>query len=118
ISQTTEVADAAEEGLTIGLTKGNTTVGSGGSAPATVPLNINTSAAGATIRANDTTEVSVGTAVQLHSEAWNVRMPFIYLPAPEDRIIIGNALFFACQLITAPADSITMNGTIVFEELA
>ncbi len=118
ISQTTEVADAAEEMLTIGLTKGNTTVGSGGSAPAAVAYNINTPAAGVTFRANDTTEISAGTAVQLETEDWNIRMPYIYHPAPEDRITIANALLFAVQLITVPADSITMSGTIVVEELA
>ncbi|KKL22592.1 hypothetical protein LCGC14_2433930, partial [marine sediment metagenome] len=107
-----------EEGLTINLQMGNTTTGSGGSAINAAPVNFNDAADAATVRANDTTEVSVGTAVIKHSEAWNVRMPFIYLPAPEDRFIIANALFFAAQLITAPADSITMNGTIVFEELA
>ncbi len=32
-------------------------------------------------------------------------MPFIYLPAPEDRIISANALFLAVQLITVPGDA-------------
>ena len=118
LSQNTEVADAAEEGLTINIVKGNTTVGSGGAAEVADPLNINTSATAVAGRVNDTTEVSAGTAVIVHTEVWNVRMPFIYLPAPEDRIIWGNALFLAIQLITVPADSITMTGTAVFEELA
>ncbi len=117
ISQTTEVKDAAEEGLTIELITGNTTVGSGGSALTAGPMNLNDAVDAATVRSNDTTEVSAGTAVSKHVEAWNVRMPFIWHPAPEDRIFTSNTFFFAAQLITAPADSITMNGTLVFEEL-
>ncbi len=118
LSQNSEVADAAEEGLTISIIAGNTTTGSGGSAGAGEPLNFRDAADSATVRTNDTTEMSAGTAVVKHSEAWNIRMPFIYLPAPEDRIIVANALFFGVQLITVPADAIIMSGTVIYEELA
>ena len=118
ISQNTDVSDAAEEGLTIGIVTGNTSPGSGGSALTAEPLNFGDAADDATVRSNDTTEVSVGTAVQKHSEVWNIRTPWIYLPTPETRIKSANALYLAVQLITAPADSITTSGTIIFEELA
>ena len=116
ISQKTDVGDAAEEGLTIEIQRGDTTVGSGGSALTGNPLMIGTAADAASVRANDTTEVSAGTPLSMHVEVWNIRVPWVYHPAPEDRIMSINAEFIAVQLITAPADSITASGTLVYEE--
>ena len=117
LSQTTEVADAAEEQLLIELITGNTSTGSGGAAVTANPMNLNDAVDAATVRANDTVEVSAGTAVSKHLEAWNVRMPFIYHPDPEDRIVTSNTFFFAAQLLTTPADDITMSGTLIYKEL-
>ncbi len=118
LSQNTEVGDAAEEGLLIKLQRGATTAGSGGSEPAGTPLgSINNAADAATVHANDTTETSAGTIVDVHSESWNIRTPFVYMPPPEDRVRLENNQHFAVALITVPADPITMSGTIVYEEL-
>ena len=118
LSQSTEVGDAAEESLTLKLQRGATTTGSGGSAVTAVPLiSVNDAADAATVRANDTTEASSGTIVDLHSESWNIRTPFIWLPPPEHRPMVENAEFFAVVLITVPVDSITMSGTLIYEEV-
>ncbi len=118
LSQSTEVGDAAEESLTLKLQRGATTTGSGGSAAAGEPLiSVNDAADAATIRVNDTTEASSGTIVDLHSESWNIRTPFIWLPPPEHRPMVENAAFFTVVLITIPADSITMTGTLIYEEV-
>ena len=118
LSQSTEVGDAAEESLTIKLQRGAATTGSGGSADAGVPLiSVKDAADAATIRVIDTTEASSGTIVDLHSESWNIRTPFIWLPPPEHRLMVENAEFFAVVLITVPADSITMCGTLIYEEV-
>jgi len=117
ISQNTDVGDAAEEGLTIKIIRGWGTVGSGGSAPTAIALSSKQGAATTTVRANDTTEASAGTDVELHSEVWNIRMPWIYMPIPELRIRVDQADdLLSVSLITAPADSITVSGTIYWEE--
>lgn len=116
LSQSTEVGDAMEEGLVIELRRGNTTVGSGGSAQTPIALDPNMAASATGGRKNDTTPASSGTAALLHREAWNIRAPFVYMPAPEDRPKCKNAEYLCLGLLTTPADAITMSGEIVFEE--
>ena len=118
ISQNTDVGDAAAEALTVRIIRGWGTVGSGGSAPTPINLDARGGAATTTLRANDTTEASAGTDVTLHSEVWNIRMPFIYMPIPELRIRVDQADdILSISLITVPADSITVSGTVYWEEL-
>ncbi len=120
IAQTSDVGDAAEEILVVRIVTGNTTVGSGGSAPTAVPRELG-NAPTVTVRANDTTEVSVGTQAIKHSDAFNIRVGWQYIPTPEERIvwndlIAGTTTFLAVQLITVPSDSLTMTATITWEE--
>lgn len=114
LSQSSDVGDAASEGLSILIRRVTDNVGS----PfATVsPLDLGDSAANAEAAINETTELTTG-ATTLHSEAWNILTPFVYLPPPELRpvIQIGNAI--TVNLNTTPADSITMSGTLYFEEI-
>lgn len=117
ISQTTEVGDAAEEGLSILLKRGATVSGSGGSAATPAALEGGFPAAGGTAEVNNTTKANTGTIVTLHSEGWNVRSPFVYLPIPEARIHVSPGIRFTCELATTPADSVTVSGTMVVEEL-
>ncbi len=121
LSQTSDVGDAAEIIEEIRIITGNTTVGSGGSAPTAVPRQLGDTPT-VTVRANDTTEVSAGTAVTKHSDSFNVRVGWQYIPTPEERIIFneliaGTKTFLAVQLPNAPASAITMTGTITFEEV-
>ncbi|GAA4226115.1 hypothetical protein GCM10022254_10040 [Actinomadura meridiana] len=117
VSQTTETGDAQEEGLLIQLKRGATTSGSSGASVTPVPLQAGFTAAGSTVEANNTTKASSGTIVTLHSEAWNVRAPFVWLPPPEARIVVSPSARLTVELGTTPNDSITMAGTLVFEEL-
>lgn len=121
IGQTSDVGDAAEEMLVVRIVTGNTTVGSGGSAPTAIPRQLGDTPT-ITVRANDTTEVSAGTQVIKHSDVFNIRVGWQYMPPPEERIdfnelIAGTTTFLAVQLITVPADSLTLSGTITFEEI-
>ena len=112
LSQTTEVGDAMSEGLSILIARVTDDVTN---ATAEVSLDGGDAAATADINVNQTTELVTGITT-IHSEAWNVLSPFVYLPTPECRpvIQIGNAL--VVNLNTTPADSITMSGTIYFEQ--
>lgn len=119
LSQTTELGDAAEEQLRISIVRGHTTVGSGGSAFTPLALNPSDAAAGATARINDTTIASAGTAATLLADAMNVRSGWLWLPTPECRPMVtqGAGTTIVVRLLANPADSVTMGGTLIFEEL-
>jgi hypothetical protein len=121
ITQHTEFGDAAEEAFSILLKRGvgTVTTGSGGTTPTPVKLETGFTAAGSTLKANNTTKMVVGTGTitTLHSDSWNIRVPFDFLPTPELRIILSPSERMTVELGTTPIDSITMNGTIYFEEI-
>lgn len=115
--QSSDFGDAQDEILRIRIQRGMTTVGSGGSAPAMNPVEAqNTMAALGTARANDTTAASAGTITQILEECFNVRTGYIYMPTPETRPTIAVSTRLAFNLVAAPVDSLTMSGTIVWEE--
>lgn len=117
ITQSSETGDAQEEGLLLQLKRGATMSGTGGTTVTPVPLQAGFSAAGSTVEANNATKASSGTIVTLHSEAWNVRAPFVWLPPPEGRIVLSPSARLTLELATTPNDAITMSGTLYFEEL-
>jgi hypothetical protein len=117
LSQTTEVGDTQEEGLSILVKRGATTSGSGGTTPALVPLENGFTAAGSVVEANNTTKATAGTIVTLHADSWNVRSQLLILPTPELRLVLSPSQRLTVELATTPADSITMNGTLYFEEI-
>lgn len=118
LSQYTDVGDAQEELLSILLKSGQTTSGSGGSAYTPVALDpANTVAAGFTAEVNNTTKASTGTIVTHYPTAWNVRSPLdIILPEPM-QVILPAGRRATLELVGAPADSLTMNGYMVVEEI-
>lgn len=117
LAQSSETGDAQEEGLLVQLKRGATTSGTAGTTVTPVPLQAGFAAAGSTVEANNTTKATSGTIVTLHSEAWNIRAPWMWLPSPELRIVVSPGIRFTVELATTPADSITMGGTIYFEEI-
>ncbi|MGH7525933.1 MAG: hypothetical protein ACREMX_04450 [Gemmatimonadales bacterium] len=117
LSQSTEVGDAQEEGLSILLKSGQTTSGSGGSAPTAVPVEFGDAAFGGTVEVNNTTKASAGTIVTHHPWNWNVRMPFDKIWTPETRPILSPSRRATVELATTPADSITMSGSMTIEEI-
>jgi len=118
LSQSTETGDAAEEMLRVKIIRGFATTGSGGGTSTPAPLNPIDTAAGATCKINNGTIASAGTPIDLHAEAFNVRTGWIYIPTPEMRPIVTSAqVLLVVQLMAAPGDSVTMGGTLYFEEL-
>lgn len=94
------------------------TVGSGGAAMTPNPLATNDTAAGFTARINDTTVATTsGTALWLHSEGWNVRQSYIWLPPPEHRPIVANAQAIVVRLGSTLTDDIVCNGTCIVREI-
>jgi hypothetical protein len=118
LTQDTEVGDAAEEMLTLTMNRGvGVTSGSGGASVTPQPISDGDPAFGGTCERNNTTVISGGTIEELRTENWNVRIPFDKIFTPEERPVLSPSGTFTVELETAPADSVTMSGTIVFEEV-
>lgn len=117
LSQSTDFADAEEELLRVKIIRGHATSGSGGTAPTPAALDPKVGAAAAAAEVNNTTIASAGTPVDLHSECFNVRVGMAYIPTPEARPKADQAgTTIVVRLMAAPADSLTMSGTLIFEE--
>ena len=116
LGQTSDVGDASEEILLIKLNSGATTSGSGGGSYTPVPIELGDAAFGGTCEINNTTQAADGTIVTHHAWPWNVRGPFEIIFEPETRPVLSPSR--RCVLtIPAPADALTMMGTITFEEI-
>lgn len=116
LSQSSDVGDAAEEGLSILLKSGSTTSGSGGSTPTPVANNVTDAAAGITAEANNTTKATSGTIVTHYATNWNVRMPLLIMLPEKLQPEIAGGRRATLELGTTPADSLTVSGTIWVEE--
>lgn len=118
LTQTTELGDAQEEQLLILLKRGvGSTSGSGGTTPTPVKLESGFAAAGCTVEANNTTKMTGGTISTLEPSSWNIRAEKTWLATPELRYPMSPAERFTVELASTPADSITMNGVIKWEEI-
>ena len=121
LSQSSEIGDAQEEGLNLIFRRGQGAVtgGSGGTVPTPSALESGSSAYGGVTEVNNTTKMAVGTGTIniLRADNWNVRLPYLWLPTPEMRPILGPSVRFVVELATTPADAIVMSGTLTFEEL-
>lgn len=118
LSQYSDTGDAADEILSYSVVRGHTTSGSGGSAPTPRPLDPSDPAAAFATEVNNTTIASAGTGVVLHRGSFNVRVgESLWLP-PEAvwKATQGNTTIVV-RLNAAPADSLTMNGTLYVREL-
>jgi hypothetical protein len=118
LGQTTDSGDAQDEQLQISIIRGFTTSGSGGSAPTPAPLSPSDTAAGFAAEVNNTTVANTGTSVTLHTGAWNVRAGYINWFPEGIRPAATQANTTIVVRQTAPADSITMSGTLYVRELA
>jgi hypothetical protein len=115
-----DAGDAQEELFDIECIRvpATVTVGSGGNSFTPNPLSTNDAAAGFTARINDTTKATTsGTLLNLHSDGWNIRVPYVWMPPPEHRPVVANAQAVVFRLNSTPTDSVTCNGTMVVREL-
>lgn len=116
IGQSSDAGDAQDELLQVSIIRGFTTSGSGGSAPTPAPLDNIDTAAGFTAEVNNTTVANTGTSVTLHTDTFNVRAGYqIWFP-PECYPRATQANTTIVVRITAPADSLTMSGTLYVQE--
>lgn len=117
MSQSSDVGDSAEEILRFTVQRGHTTSGSGGTSATPRPLDSVDAAAGFTAETNNTTAASAGTSVTLHSDTFNIRTGYGLWWTPETRPRVANSNILVVRLSAAPADSLTMSGTLYVEEV-
>jgi hypothetical protein len=117
LGQSSDAGDAADELLQISIIRGHTTSGSGGTAPTPASLAASGAAAGFTAEVNNTTVASAGTAATLQTGCWNVRAGYINWFPEEARPRASQAHTTLVVRQTAPADAITMSGTLYVREL-
>lgn len=118
LSQSSDVGDAAEEILRVEIIRGHTTSGSGGATPTEEPLDPNDGAASFVSETLNTTIASAGTTSILHAEAFNIRSGLQVWFPPEccPKATQANTTIVV-RLMAAPADSLTMSGTLYVREL-
>lgn len=123
VMQYSDVGDAASEILAYTFKRGATVAGSGGTAPTPVNIKGHTGARAATTtaRVNDTTQAGTGTIVTVQAGAFNIQAGLLYAPRYDEfideRITVEAGSRFVVSLDSAPADALTVSGTILFEEL-
>lgn len=119
LSQSSDVGDAAEEILRIRVIRGHSTTGSGGATATPVPLDPVDTAAGFVAETNNTTIASAGTGVNLLSHAFNIRsgLELWFPPEAQAEVSQANGVLLVVRLMAAPADALTMSGTLFVEEM-
>lgn len=116
VFQYTDFGDAAAEILSIVSRRGYTASGSGGTTPTPVDLSRSGAVAGGTLEANNTTQASGGSPVVTSVGTFNVAAGYEWIPPQRQPIVLGASERFTVSM-TVPADSLTLNGYILVQEL-
>lgn len=114
LSQSSDAGDSESEQLNVLIHRGSTS-GTGGAAVTARPLSAGDPAFGGTVERNNTTQGTEGN--QIHAESFNVMAGLQIIWPPELRPLISPSGRLIVELQTAPADALTMSGTIYFEEI-
>jgi hypothetical protein len=120
LCQTTDLQDAAEEVLRIGIYT-DVTAGSTGTAATEVPYTNESASAAVTMAvvSNRGTPSTGGTLIDVIG--WNIRIPLEWFPIPELRPKFSNIAaegpVSSFRLLSAPTDSITVSGCLYWTEI-
>lgn len=117
IGQSSDVGDAAAEILAYTVIRGHATSGSGGAATTARPLNRSDTAAGMAAETCNTTAASTGTPVTLHADTFHIAAgEKLWLPEGCEWEASQADTTLVVRLAAAPADSLTMSGTMYLRE--
>lgn len=116
--QTLDVGDAQEEIIQLSWRRNYTTSGSTGGTAVAVPVNPSDTAAGFSLECRNTVVAVTGSPLIAFLDGWNVRVPYIWTPTPDDMpYISAGQTQFVFRLDAAPTDSLTMNAMAIVEEM-
>jgi hypothetical protein len=115
--QYSDAGDAEAELLSVELLAGSTSA-SAGSAITAVNVQRHSGAptAGTSCLGPSTTVASTGSAELIFADTVNVAAGWLYAPPPPERITLEPDERLAVRL-SAPADALTINGVLTFEEI-
>ena len=113
LSQTSDVGDASAEGLSILIRRVTDAVTND---ITEAKLDNGSAAANANLAVNETTELVTG-ATTIHADSWVLPNNLLWLPTPEMYIVVEVGNTVVVNLNTTPADSLTMSGTLYFQEI-
>jgi hypothetical protein len=117
LGQSSDFGDAQAEMLPYSVIRGHTTTGSGGTTVTARPQNRSGATAGAVVMANNTTQATVGTPVTMHADTFNVMAgEKLWIPDSCEWEASQADTTILIRLGAAPADALTMSGTIYFRE--
>lgn len=114
LGQSSDFGDAADEQLGIQIISGYTTSGSGGSSPTPVTAPGN-AAFGGTAETMNTTVATGGSPVTEWADAFNIRGGHVWLPEEFDHLLFLASARIVVR-VSAPADALTISGTLMVEE--
>jgi hypothetical protein len=116
LGQSTEVGDAQEEMLQLAWRVGNTTPGTGGNSGVVAnPQMPGQPVSGLTIGTFRTTKATGGTVITNPIWDWPLRMRFEKIFTPDIQLFLPPSTRGCLELVAAPADPVTMSGTITVE---
>lgn len=118
IAVTSEVATnvGEDEFLRWRVIRGHTTTGTGGATPTPRPVKVTDPAAGFVADTLNTAIASAGTAVNLHSDAFNLRTGLQFWWPEGCEPDTSGASLLVVRLMAAVADDVTMSGTAYVRE--
>ena len=117
IGQKSDFGDANEEGIELIFRSGQTSAGSGGAASTPVNNDGSGGSASLTARAADTTKASGGTIVERGKYPWNIRVAYDKMFTEYEQILIPAGVRFSFEINSAPADSLTIFGHVLVQEI-
>lgn len=118
IGQSSDPGDAQAEQTGYRIIRGHTTSGSGGTSTTPVRSGGSGAAAGFTAETCNTTPASGGTTVDLHAGVINWQAgEYLWLPEGCEWGASQADTTLVVRLIAAPADSLTVSGTLYVREL-
>ena len=115
IGQYSDAGDAAAEMLPVQISRATGTAGSGGTTVTARPHQGGYAAFGGSVEANNTTQA--GTTTTILSEAFNIRSGWLYQPTEKEFIWMSPGGVLVFELPVVPADELTMEGSVTFEEI-
>lgn len=117
LGQYTEFGDAQAELLSLTMMVGSTASSSG---TAITPLNVKRHTGAPTADSSvvgPSTTLASTTSSDVHwADTWNVAAGLLYSPLPPERLVVQPGEIFNLRM-SAPADAMTLNGTLVFQEI-
>jgi len=117
LGQYSEFGDAQAELLSLEMLSGSTAPSSG---TAITPINVASHSgaptAGSAVVGPSTTLASTTSAALRWADTWNVAAGLLYAPVPPERMILEPGQNYVLRM-SAPADAMTINGTLLFQEI-